>query len=516
MRNNKLLSTECCQPDQLEAFLSSQIAPRQEQLLSAHLEMCEPCRRRLDELAAAPATWTQATAFLKDDPFDRAGISSEISSGIRNGSESESESESGLAGSNDEAPLLQPQIQNVLDMLNATDDPNMLGRLGPYEVSGVVGSGGMGIVLKAFDRPLDRTVAIKVMAPYLATSGAARQRFSREARAAAAVIHPNVIAIYGVSADATLPYLVMPYVGGASLQKRLDNKDTLPVADVLRIGIQISAGLAAAHDQGLVHRDIKPANILLDQGVDRLVITDFGLARAVDDATVTRTGVIAGTPQYMSPEQARGEPVDARSDLFSLGSVLYAACTGRVPFRADTPFGVLRRITDNAARPIQEINSQIPAWLCRIIDRLHAKSVAERFQSAEEVAQLLTQCLAHFTQPAGHALPSELRESRRSVFKSTVFRFGSVSAAVALVIMFAWWAIPKSPEIEQATSTPTPAPALPNDEEISRPWDSAETMTQWSDNLTPVFQHIESSLMNSSSRSRPISPTPGPGEAKDL
>ena len=200
----------------------------------------------------------------------------------------------------------------------------------------------------------------------------------------------------------------MPYVGGASLQKRLDTEGALPVADVLRIGIQIASGLAAAHNQGLVHRDIKPANILLDQGVDRLVITDFGLARTVDDASVTRTGVIAGTPQYMSPEQARGEPVDARSDLFSLGSVLYAACTGRVPFRAESPYGVLRRITDNTPRPIREINPQIPEWLCKIIDRLHAKQAEDRFQSAEAVAQLLTQCLAHFTQPTVHVIPKEL------------------------------------------------------------------------------------------------------------
>lgn len=264
----------------------------------------------------------------------------------------------------------------------------------------------------------------------------------------------------------------------------------------------------------LVHRDIKPANILLDQGVDRLVITDFGLARAVDDASVTRTGVIAGTRQYMSPEQARGEPVDARSDLFSLGSVLYAACAGRAPFRADTPYGVLRRITDNAPRPIQEINPQIPAWLCRIIDRLHAKSVAERFQSAEEVAQLLTQCLAHFTQPTVHALPSHLRESRRNAFKSVALRLGLVAAALALVIVFGWWAIPKSPEIEQATSTPTET--LPANEELKRPWESAESMTQWSDNLTPILQHIEDSLMTNPSPPSPLSPSTGRGHGNRI
>jgi hypothetical protein len=275
----------------------------------------------------------------------------------------------------------------------------MLGRLGAHEVSGVIGAGAMGVVLNALDKSLDRTVAIKVLAPHLASSGAARKRFAREAKAAAAVLHPNVIAIHSVSNDDSLPYLVMPYVRGASLQKRLDQEGPLPVAEILRIGSQIAAGLAAAHAQGLVHRDIKPANILLEEGVERVAITDFGLARAVDDATMTRTSVIAGTPQYMSPEQARGESVDHRSDLFSLGSVLYAMCTGRAPFRAETSFGVLRRITDEPHRPVRQVNPDAPDWLAEIIDRLLAKDAGQRFQSAVEVVEILGAWLARVQQP---------------------------------------------------------------------------------------------------------------------
>jgi eukaryotic-like serine/threonine-protein kinase len=190
----------------------------------------------------------------------------------------------------------------------------MLGRLGGYEIVGIIGAGGMGVVLKGFDSPLNRYVAIKVLAPHLATSGAARRRFAREAQAAAAVVHPHVISIHAVSADGELPFLVMPYVRGMSLQKRIDRHGPLGVAELLRVAAQTAAGLAAAHAQGLVHRDIKPANILLEEGVERVAITDFGLARAIDDATTTRSGVIAGTPQYMSPEQARGELIDHRSD----------------------------------------------------------------------------------------------------------------------------------------------------------------------------------------------------------
>jgi serine/threonine protein kinase len=177
----------------------------------------------------------------------------------------------------------------------------------------------------------------------------------------------------------------------------------------LRIGMQTARGLAAAHAQGLVHRDIKPANILLEDGVERLTITDFGLARAADDASLTRSGVIAGTPQFMSPEQARGDAVDARSDLFSLGSVLYALCTGRAPFRAETSFGVLRRITDDTPRPIREINPETPEWLAAAIERLHAKEPAKRYGSAEDVARIFEQCLAHMQQPSAVPLPESLR-----------------------------------------------------------------------------------------------------------
>jgi serine/threonine protein kinase len=181
---------------------------------------------------------------------------------------------------------------------------------------------------------LHRVVAIKVLAPALASSGAARQRFVREARAAAAVTHDNVIDIHAVEDDGAVPYLVMQFIDGRTLQEKLDRGGPLPLKEVLRIGLQVAAGLAAAHAQGLVHRDVKPANILLENSVERVKITDFGLARTVDDASLTQSGFIAGTPAYMSPEQADGDKVDHRSDLFSLGSVLYTLCAGHPPFRA--------------------------------------------------------------------------------------------------------------------------------------------------------------------------------------
>jgi serine/threonine-protein kinase len=266
-------------------------------------------------------------------------------------------------------------------------------------------------------------------------------RFAREARAAAAVVHENVVAIHAVSEANGLPYLVMPYVRGTSLQKRLDAQGPLAAPEILRIGMQVAAGITAAHAQGLVHRDIKPANILLEDGVERLTITDFGLARAADDASLTRSGVIAGTPQFMSPEQARGENIDARSDLFSLGSVLYTLATGHAPFRAETTYGVLRRISDDLPRPIRETNHEIPEWLSAIVERLHAKSPADRFQSAGEVAQLFEQCLAHVQQPTSVPLPDNLRSRPAAPTadpRRTVRWLAAVFVIVALVATVAW------------------------------------------------------------------------------
>ncbi len=266
-----------------------------------------------------------------------------------------------------------------IGLLQPSDKPGCLGTLGSYEVLQFLGRGGMGIVLRALDPQLNRVVAIKVLSPELAVDVSSRRRFLREARAAAAVSHPHVVTIHAVAVDDDrLPYLVMECIVGRTLQQKIDQTGSLKLKEILRIGTQIAEGLAAAHKHGLVHRDIKPANILLENGVERVKITDFGLARSVDDATITRTGEVSGTPQYMSPEQALGQFVDHRSDLFSLGCVLYALCAGRPPFRGDNVAVVVKRICDDTPRPIAEINSEIPGWLIQTIERLLAKNPARR------------------------------------------------------------------------------------------------------------------------------------------
>ncbi|MEM8736266.1 MAG: serine/threonine-protein kinase, partial [Planctomycetota bacterium] len=388
---------EGCNHQRIHEFLNETITEEQESLFVEHLERCDACRSELETVAAMSSTWEMAQSFLTDDDHDSIRLSSLGELG-----EAESNSSSGNLDSN------AAEISSVLNVLAPTDDPAMLGRLGTYEVSGVVGAGGMGVVLKGHDLALDRVVAIKVLAPHLATSGTARKRFAREARAAAAVLHPNVMLIHGVNNEGALPYLVMPYMRGASLQKRIDDFGPLSTVEILRVASQIASGLAAAHAQGLVHRDIKPANIMLADGLEQVAITDFGLARAVDDATMTRSGVITGTPQYMSPEQARGEPIDSRSDLFSLGSLIYAMCVGHSPFRAESSYGVLKRVNDDEAREIRQSNPEIPAWLCRLVTLLHQKDRNLRIGTAREVEELLTQCLAHVEQPGSCDLPEML------------------------------------------------------------------------------------------------------------
>ncbi|MDA1230472.1 MAG: serine/threonine-protein kinase [Planctomycetota bacterium] len=312
------------------------------------------------------------------------------------------------AGSFLETPIggNRPSDEFSLSFLKPVDKESILGAIGPYEVVEVIGRGGMGVVLRAVDPKLNRVVAVKALLPELAANPNSRRRFLREAQAAAAISHPHVVTIHAVDdthADASgkpvPPYLVMECVLGQSLQQKLDRVGTLRLAEILRISRQIGEGLAAAHKQGLIHRDINPANILLENGVERVKITDFGLARAIDDITVTRTGEVSGTPQYMSPEQACGERVDHRSDLFSLGCVMYAMCTGHSPFRGDSIAHVIKRVTQDMPRAIADQNPEVPPWLIEIITCLLQKNPEHRFQSAEGVVAILDQHLSRIQHP---------------------------------------------------------------------------------------------------------------------
>lgn len=326
---------------------------------------------------------------------------------------------------------------NVLPFLAPCDTPGRIGKLvgkaGEYEVIEVVGQGGMGAVLRAYDVKLGRIVAVKVLAPELAASPMAVKRFLREAQTAAAVHHDHVVTIHAIDDEHRPPFIVMQFIEGQTLEQKIAKAGALELKQILRIGSQMAAGLAAAHKHGLIHRDVKPGNILLENGVERVKISDFGLARAMDDLEITRTGQIAGTPQYMSPEQAKGEAIDTRSDLFSLGSVLYAMCTGRAAFRADSALSVMRRVCDDTPRPIWEVNRDIPPWLEEIVAKLLAKDPGQRYQTAGEVAELLSQRLAEVQNPN---LKSQISDLKSQVPAARPRRTLAVAAAgVALLVI---------------------------------------------------------------------------------
>ncbi|MFO0881488.1 MAG: protein kinase [Gemmataceae bacterium] len=376
--------TECPHPEHW-LFCQEQLTPQEWDRIEIHVEGCPVCQAELDADAGLPGSWIDLGRELGDPTHAPTDPTlSLVLDRLHELSDSRSDT-----GPPRDLPFLEP-----------SSDPGVLGLPGKYEVIEEIGRGGMGVVLKAFDTQLNRLVAIKVLAAGMAGSDTARVRFTREARAAAAVCHDHVVAVHSVDEVNGLPYLVMQYIAGESLQDRLDRVGPLEIEDVLRIGHQTSAGLAAAHAQGLIHRDIKPANLLLENGLSRVKITDFGLARLADDIGLTQEGVVAGTPAYMSPEQARGEPVDHRTDLFSLGCVLYTMCAGRSPFTAETTMGVLRRVCESNPTPLSAIDPRVPPWLEELINRLLEKDPSRRLQSAAEVTQLLEGYLAHRGQPA--------------------------------------------------------------------------------------------------------------------
>lgn len=418
------------------------------QQLLTHLDSCESCQSRLTDLAGEEFDWSDCRTFLSGNDLPRWQPDLSCVDGFSTGSQL----------------LATAAHDQVARLLETPGHPEMLGRLGRYDIERIIGSGGMGIVLKAHDSELNRPIAIKLLAPELAHNGAARERFAREGRAAAAVVHEHVVGIYNVESGGTVPYLVMQYVPGRSLETRVTEDGPLDVAELLRIGAQAAAGLAAAHHQGLVHRDVKPANILLENSVERAVLTDFGLARAIDDASLTRTGILAGTPHYMSPEQARGELVDHRSDLFSLGSVLYFMATGRPPFRGSTAMGVLHRICREPHKPVWQVNHDVPDEVADVIDRLLAKKPSQRFASADDVQAALAALLST-VQSGGLQRRKFPRWWKRTPIGK---RLLAAAGAAGLVTMLAisWWgrfysagsssasvALPVPPAVTQADIT---------------------------------------------------------------
>lgn len=388
----------------LRHLLDEHLPRDQADQVESHISHCASCRKAMEAIAGEEKWWDETVQVL-GEPTLLPAKSPEV------------------------VQTLDASLDWVRPLLDESSGEGV-GRIDKYQVQGVIGQGGMGVVLRGIDPELNRPVAIKVLAPHLAGVGAARVRFMREAQAAAAVVHPSIVPIYSVATSARLPYIVMPCINGGNLQQRIDREGPLDLSEVLRIGSQIAEGLAAAHRHGVIHRDIKPANILIEEGNGRALISDFGLARALDDATLTISGMIAGTPQFMSPEQARGDAIDARTDLFSLGSLLYALSTGRPPFRAESPLVVLRKITETEPRPVGQIVECIPDWFEQLVARLMQKDVGKRIDNAKDAAELIRGARAHLLNPGNHELPRPLARPH-----SIGRRFPMLIAMTVLVAM---------------------------------------------------------------------------------
>jgi eukaryotic-like serine/threonine-protein kinase len=298
------------------------------------------------------------------------------------------------------------------------------GRLAHYRVREQIGSGGMGVVVRADDTRLQRAVALKFLSPALTRDPVAKERFLKEARAASAFDHPNIATVYelGESADGQL-FLVMAYYDGETLQAKLGSGPR-PVQEAILLADQIAAGLSQAHQRGIVHRDIKPSNLMITVG-GIVKILDFGIAKLAGQEGLTREGIVVGTLNYMSPEQARGGEVDQRTDIWSLGVVLYTMLAGRQPFRGENDRLLVQAILHQPPEPLRSVRQEIPAELERLVERMLAKDPARRPGTMEEVRASL-----EFSK-GSREIPQDRIETR------LVHRRGRAAARAAAAILAA-------------------------------------------------------------------------------
>jgi hypothetical protein len=410
--------SECLPADVLSCYLQGQVSDADAARVEQHLADCPLCLDRVRGLEAGDTFFraVQTVSGMPGPPPLDAGEVAALRAkvlALHAGATRSDGADQGTPAP--EGPAVAEPVP--LDFLAPPQAPGELGRLGGYRVKSVLGSGGMGVVFLAEDPQLGRPVALKVMLPSRSSSPTGRQRFLREARAAAAVVHDHVVTIHQVGEDRGVPFLAMQFLAGESLEDRLRREGRLPLAEVVRIGSEVALGLAAAHKRDLIHRDIKPANLWLEgEGVGvrapgtgpgglpprppeggtptatggRVKILDFGLARPIhEDTHLTQDGFAVGTPAYMSPEQARGAEVDARTDLFSLGCVLYLMATGERPFPGKNAAAVLHSLATVTPLPLRHANPDVPPALDELVLRLLAREPADRPTSAAEVADRL-------------------------------------------------------------------------------------------------------------------------------
>jgi serine/threonine protein kinase len=320
--------------------------------------------------------------------------------------------------------------------------------LGKYRILEEIGRGGMGVVYKAHDTVLDRLVAIKVLAPHLTWDQEFVQRFRHEARAAARLKHPYIVTIYDVGQAAGHHFIVMDYLEGQALSTLIRRGGPLPPERAVRILVQVAQALDYAHAQGLVHRDVKPGNVIVSPQ-DQATLTDFGVARSMEGTRLTQSGVMIGTPAYMSPEQVKGRPVGPAADVYALGVVTYEMLGGRPPFEGDTPH-VLYAHAHETPPPLPQVNRKVSPAIAAVVQKALAKDPTERYLSAGAFAAALQQAAGGIREPESPAPPLRLPSDAGQAALWPVF---GALGAVLLVLALAF-SIGRS-RGEVATPTPT-------------------------------------------------------------
>ena len=487
---------DCPSVEQLKELAVGRLPDPPAGSFEEHLLECDECARQTAQLHQADTLMAAmkhaGQVPVERSPEEQARLDRLMSSlsGLHAGQVEATilSNPQGPGGATSEADDVTRELSTVWRAPEGADE---LGRIGGYRILKMLGAGGMGGVFLAEDMQLRRRVALKLMRPRAASAPGAAERFLREARAAAALRHDHIITIYQVGEEAGVPFLAMEYLEGESLDDRLKRESLPPVTDVLRIGREIAEGLAAAHAKGLIHRDIKPANVWLEGKVDglglrvdgqtvatealaspstfdhqpstthRVKLLDFGLARSVEaESQLTSSGMIVGTPSFMAPEQAGGEAVDARVDLFSLGVVLYRMTTGQLPFPGKKVMEILKSLATVTPASPRSLNPAVPLELSDLIDRLLAKDRVQRPASAWLVARQLSEIeqSCRMGTPARPVLTVEEKEKRtgRSAHptKRVVLAFAGLAAMALLAVVIVKITTKDGRETEVAVNVP--------------------------------------------------------------
>lgn len=372
-----------------------------------HISDCISCQTQLEQLSASPDHWSGIRSVLQTPDSEASRRIARSICPLR------TDGAASASGEQEETAEVhcERELEYLQQKLAPASHPELLGRIDRYEVEQLVGYGGMGLVFRGHDTELHRVVAIKTITSGLIPNGTVKQRFFQEARAVASLSHAHIVSVHDIITGGPVPAIVMQYVAGPTLGEHLSEHGPMSWRAVLQLGVQLCDALETAHRSGLIHRDIKPGNVLLEANETRAMLTDFGLVRILDNKTITRSGVIPGTPEFMSPEQAWGKTLDPRSDLFSFGSLLYMMLTGKSPFASTEAMATLNKLCNEPHCPLQEYSRDIPRQVVKLVDRLLAKQPKRRFSSAAEVRDQMQELLQ-----SDVSLDSEGHRNRRRMF----------------------------------------------------------------------------------------------------